>query len=896
MAQKHNNKKTEQSSSQMSVDTAYAQALNHFNAGQFQDVDKLCTAIIQAVPNHIDAINLIGVVAQRLGMHEQAVEQFSRAIAIDNSRAMLQFNLGISLNQLGKNKEAIKVLETALTIEPDNSQVLELLKTLNNGSTDNITDIRAQDELVQGIDFHNAGLLEKAIACYQRVLELQADNPQALGNLATVLQSQGELKKAVVYYLKALEVQPNNADVLSNLGIAYTELTQLDDAVEVLNRAISINPNNAVPHYNLGNALQEQNKLPEAIESYNKAILINPGIAQAYCNLGNALKEQGKFKEAIAIFNKAITIKPDYIEALTNLGVVLKDSGNLLDAIASNEKAITINPDYAPAYNNLGLAMQAQQKIPEAITYYQKAIAIKGDYVETLSNLGDAYCVQGNFNEAIVTLQKAISFNPSFATAYYNLGNAQVYMGKLDDSIASFKKAISIQSDYAQAHSNLGKAYSDQCKLDEAIACFKQAILLQPDMVQTYSNLLLCSQYIYSQNLDNLLALHKECANIPALSIAQQCFVHKNNKNPNRKLRIGFVSADFGHHPIGYFLSGFFERHNNKEIEIICYSDRIADDITDLMRGYADEWFETKQLLDDELAKKIYSDEIDILVDLAGHTAHNRLKIFAKKPAPIQVSWAGYVGTTGLPAMDWLIADKYYVTHEEDKFYTESIIRLADSWASYTPPQYAPLVYKNSYRETNSGFVLANFGNPSKINETMLGVWSQILNSCPEASLLLIYKGMDDPANVKRITGYFANSGIDINRVKIEGYIPHSELLDRYKSVDLALDSIPYSGGLTTMEALWMGVPVVTTVGSTFAGRHAQSILMCVGLAELVTKSLPEYADLVVDLIKTPKRLNRIRSGLSNKVANSPLCDHKRFTIDLTAQFRKIWQNWCSTK
>ncbi|MBF0444872.1 MAG: glycosyltransferase, partial [Magnetococcales bacterium] len=220
--------------------------------------------------------------------------------------------------------------------------------------------------------------------------------------------------------------------------------------------------------------------------------------------------------------------------------------------------------------------------------------------------------------------------------------------------------------------------------------------------------------------------------------------------------------------------------------------------------------------------------------------------------------------------------------------------RLADSWASYTPPDYTPLVANKSDNRSDSGFILGNFGNPSKINTTMLQVWSQILSLCPEASLLLIYKGMDDPANVKRITGYFAKVGIDIDRIKIVGRIPHKELLARYNSIDIALDCIPYSGGLTTMEALWMGVPVVTTVGSTFAGRHSQSILRCVGLDELITDSLPKYVELVVDLINNPQRLQSLKHELRNRVANSPLCDHNRFTVDLTAQFRKIWQKWCS--
>ncbi|MBF0445778.1 MAG: tetratricopeptide repeat protein, partial [Magnetococcales bacterium] len=642
MATKKKSRKTKQNPPQITVDTAYAQALNHFNAGQYPEVDRLCTAIIQAVPNHIDAINLIGVVAQRLNLHEQAIEQFSRALEIDDSRAMLLVNMGISLNQLGRKKEAVKVLESALKKEPDNRQAAELLKNIDNNSAANDGErSKAQKELVKGVGLHQVGSLDKAIACYHRVLELQPNNPQAIGNMAAALQVTGDLKKAVAYYRKALDIQPDNGNVLSNLGLALTELGDLDDGVKILKKAVAVVPGFATAYYNLGNALQKQNRLHEAIENFNQAIRINPGFIEAYSNLGNALKGQDNLEEAIASYKKALTINPDYVEALNNLGIALKDSGNFLDAIECCQKAIIINPGYASAHNNLGLGLQAMGKLAEAITCYQKALSLREDYVEALNNLGYALCEQGQFAEAMLTLKKAISHDPGFAIAYYNLGNAQVYLGKLDDSIKSFKQAIAIKPGYAQAYSNLGKAFSDQCKLEEAIVCFKKALLIQPDMVQTYSNLLLCSQYIPNQTLNNLFVLHKECANIPLLSIKQQCFSHKNDNDPGRQLKIGFVSADFGHHPIGYFLSGFFNFHNKQEIEIICYSDRIADDITLQLQGYADKWFETKNLLDDELAAKIYADDIDILVDLAGHTAHNRLTMFAKKPAPIQVSWAG---------------------------------------------------------------------------------------------------------------------------------------------------------------------------------------------------------------------------------------------------------------
>jgi protein O-GlcNAc transferase len=687
---------TSNSLSKKIIDDAYKCAIDHFNVEHYTEADKLCKAIIQAVPEHINAINLLGAVAQKANRHDLAIEQFQKAIKIDNDRVLLYYNLGTSLYQLGRREEAINVLKNALEKEPENSHILNYLDVILNDpiSKPGISDQqnRESEALQRGISFHLSSQIDEAVKWYQRALDLNPRNTTALTNMGSALQAIEKLDEAVTNYQKAITIQPDRADTHSHLGVA----------------------------------LQKQGKLEEAVTSYQKAISIKPDYAGAYSNLGAALKDQGKFEEAITSYEKAISIIPD-LEA-------------------------------------------------------------------------------------------------------------------------------------------------------------------------AHSNLLLCSQYLPDQTLENLFLIHKAWANSLSTNEDAKVFHHNNDISPSRKLRIGFVSGDLGYHPVGYFMAGFFKHHPVSKLEIICYSDRNEDELTKLLKSYSEHWVSTEGMEDNELAQLIHGDSIDILIDLSGHTAKNRLAMFATKPAPIQISWAGYVGTTGLPAMDWLIADKHYVTDDEDKFYTENIIRLPDAYVCYTPPEYAPKIVSRSLEEAKKRFVIGCFCNPPKINDKMLDAWSHILQQCPQAVLLLIYKGMDSFSNVQRINSFFEKSGIDIDRIIIEGQLPHRKLLAKYNSIDLVLDTFPYSGGLTTVEALFMGVPVVTTCGATFASRHSTSYLRNIGLDRFVTNSLDEYIQLAVDLASNPKELQEAQKGLRNRLLDSPICDYNKFSLDLTKELRKIWTEWCVSK
>lgn len=640
-------------------------------------------------------------------------------------------------------------------------------------------------------------------------------------------------------------------------------------------------------------AFHHDGNLVAAIEWYRKTLEIQPANPAALNNLGGALQGQGQAGAALECYQRAIASDPNHQDALSNLGAAQKDLGNLDGAVGSLQKLVAINPNQPDLYGRLGDIYKMQGKLNTAIDYFHKALSLAPDNHEILNSLGVAFKEIGELEKAVASYRQALVYKPDYADVYNNLGNVLGDLGQLDAAVANYKVAIAHNPGSVAALNNLGVALTEQCELVAAIDCYKKAITNAPHNQTAHSNLLFTTQYLPGQSLKTLLIAHQGWAATLPANLKKQLLPHKNDPSPNRRLRLGLVSPDLGRHPVGYFMLGLIKSRPKSELEIICYSDRIADAMSKELKKHADGWLFSKALSNHDLARRINADKIDILIDLAGHTENNRLLTFAMRPAPIQISWAGYVGTTGLATMDYLLADNHYVHRGEEQYYTEQIIRLPDSWVCYTPPEYAAITTPQAVNSKERGVMLGNFGSPAKINSEMLEVWADILKKIPDASLLLKYRGMDNPSNIKRIKEQLAKKDIVESRIIIEGKTPHPEFLGRYHDVDIALDTLPYSGGLTTFEALWMGVPVVSVVGDTFAGRHSTSILNTLGLSELVASDLAGYVELVVELATNRKKLQLIRAGLSQRLLNSPLCNHEKFSQDLSRKLRKVWQKWC---
>ena len=428
----------------------------------------------------------------------------------------------------------------------------------------------------------------------------------------------------------------------------------------------------------------------------------------------------------------------------------------------------------------------------------------------------------------------------------------------------------------------------------DAVASYLQALELKPDFATARSNLLFALQYRAGVTLSELAEAHAEYDRLHAAPLRITWRPHENIRDSGRRLRLGFVSADFGWHPVGYFLIRPLENLDPAQCHVACYHDRATkDDLTLRFQSAAVTWRDVFGLSDEQLTERIRADRMDVLFDLTGHTAHDRLLTFARKPAPIQITWAGYVGTTGLAAMDYLLADRWEVPVAAEPYYREHVLRMPEGYVCYEPPACAPPVCPLPAL-ARGAVTFGSFNNPAKITPQVVDVWARILSRLPGSRLALKYRGLASPSVSSGLAALFAKRGIDPARVEFLGWSGHRELLAAYSQVDLALDPFPYNGGLTTCEALWMGVPVITCPGETFASRHSLSHLSNIGLTETIAQSLDEYVELAVSLAGDLPRLATLRAGLRERMAASPLCDGKRFAANLMTLLRGVWREWAA--
>ena len=553
-------------------------------------------------------------------------------------------------------------------------------------------------------------------------------------------------------------------------------------------------------------------------------------------------------------------------------------------------------PDFAKAYSNLGDALMGQGKFGEAVAACRQAIGIKPDLAEAHSNLGNALFGQHKLEEAVAAYRQAIGIRPDFAGAHSNLGLVLTRQGKLDEAIAACRRAIGIKPDFAKAYSNLGDALFGQYKLEEAVAAYRQAISIKPDFAGAHSNLLLCLNYDDKLTNDHLFAAHREWDERYG-ERAPTFTTYNNDRDATRRLRIGYLSPDFRQHSVAYFVEPLLRGHDRQKVEVFCYAEVTwPDSVTTRLQGLADHWLVTVGLSDQRLAEHIRTDGIDILVDVAGHTAGNRLLVFARKPAPVQVTWLGYPNTTGLKAIDYRLVDA--VTDpvgEADVWASETLVRLEDGFVCYGGLRDGPEPTPPPCLKTGT-VTFGSFNNPAKISTVTFDAWAKLLSWLPQARLILKGISFADAATRALFLARLGEGGVAADRIELVTWLPGTtEHLALYRRVDIALDPFPFNGTTTTCEALWMGVPVITLKGHRHAGRVGASLLTKIGLTDLIANSIEEYVEIAVALAGNSGRLDDLRRALRPRMAASPMCDEGAFACKMEAAFRSMWQHWCAT-
>lgn len=695
-------------------------------------------------------------------------------------------------------------------------------------------------------------------------------------------------------------ISPGSAAGLFASAVKHHQAGRLPEAEADYRRALTAQPDHADAAFNLGVALRQAGKVDEAIAAYRRAIEIKPGYPEAHYNLGNALMAQGNADEAVAAYTQALRIKPDHARATANLGVAYANLGaGLMDrkqydeAVAAFDQALRLKPDHAEAHYNLGNALKLQGRPDDAAEAYAQALRVNPKLAEAHSNLGNTLTELGRLDEAIAAHRQAIALKPAAAEVHYNIGNTLKEQGRLDDAAAAYRHAFGLKPDYAEAHGNLGIVLMGQGRLDEAVAAYRRAIEVEPDAADTHSNMLFCLNYDDSQTSDRLFAAHREWDE--RYGRFAQPGVHANDRTPGRRLRVGYVSPDFRTHSVACFLTPLFQGHSRQAVEVFCYADVIRPDaVTAHLRGLADHWLSAVGMPDDALAERIRADGIDILVDLAGHTAHNRLRVFARKPAPVQVTWLGYSNTTGLRAIDYRVVDD--ITDPPgaaDGFASETLLRLPGGFLCYGGAQDAPEPAPPPCLKSGA-VTFGSFNNPAKVSAATFDTWARLLTRIPDARLLLKGKPFADEATRASFLARLRERGIAAERVQLVAWLPGSAAhLSLYDQIDIALDPFPYNGTTTTCEALWMGVPVVTLRGDRHSARVGSSLLSQAGLTDWIADSTGGYVEIASALAANPGTLDTLRRSLRQRVAASSLCDGNGFARRMENAYRTIWQRWC---
>jgi protein O-GlcNAc transferase len=846
------------------IHTKFQEGFACHQKGQIPEARRIYDEVLALAPQHFDALHFAGVLAAQAGDYPRAVDMIGRALAINPGHAGAHYNLGVALSALKR--------------------------------------------------------FEPALAAYDKTIALVSTHPGAHHNRGAALQALGQPQAALEAYDRALALKPDYVEAYFNRGMVLRDLGRFDEAVAAYDRALGFDPRQAAAHFSRGIALLDLKRSADAVAAFDKALALKPAYVEALFSRGAALKNLGRMDEALASFDKIIEINPNLADVYNERGLTLLAMNQPQAALVSFSRAVQLKQDFAEAYANHGVALRALGRLAEAVESYDRAIALKPDQAGIHNNRGTVLADLRRCDEALAGYDRALALNPAFAEAYNNRAVALAMMNRPEDAAASYREAIRLQPDLIDAHNNLANLLVETKQHEAAIAAYDAALAINPAHayahgMRLHTRMFICQWQPHDHELATLagkiIAGEKAAPPFPAVTLISPAPLlrqvtetwtrDQHPANPllgpiakrayqrGDKIRVAYFSADYKNHPVALLAAGLFEEHDRDRFEVYGFSlgPDTRDDMRQRVEKAFDKFFNVHGKSDRDIAQLARINGIDIAVDLSGHTGGARTNVFALRAAPIQVNYLGYPGTMGADYMDYIVADETAIPAEDRIHYAEKVVWMPGSYQVNDAKRRisGQAQTRAEHGLPDTGVVFCCFNNTYKITPAVFDTWMDILKQV-KGSVLWLFK--DNAAAAENLRKEANRRGIHPSRLIFAERMDVAHHLARHRVADLFLDTLPYNAHTTGSDALWAGLPLLTCLGESFAGRVAAGLLKSVGLPELITTSRQDYRDLAVALGNDPASLAALKEKLDQNRYSAPLFDAAGFARHIEDAYRQM--------
>lgn len=852
----------------------------------------------------------LGNVRLNAGRYQEAADAFEQALIINPDFGQAHNNMGAALHALGRVDEARRHLSRALQLDPNSADAHNNIGNLfmREGDVEDAAQhfqeaCRLKPDWAQahfnlGAALEKAGEAAEAEAAYRDAIRLKTGYVQAMRALASILIDREERQEAEEVLKNCRMVEPDSAETEFLIGSLYNSQGNFTEALQCFERALALCDTVPEIHNNLGIVLQKLGRHEEAVTVFEQALELNPKFSQARNNVGHSLMELDRADEAIASFRAAIELAPGTAINYANLGIALQSVGRYNDALDQFNTAIEFDPDLPEAYNGRGITLQNQNRHAEAIEAFDKAIELRPKYPEALNNVAISYQEEGLIYKAIEAYHKVIDLNPDHRQVYYNLGSLLQGMARHDEAVGIFYRALKVAPDYNDVYPYLAHSLMQQCSWSNLNALFEKVITNTERELSQGKDVSVSPFALQSipcsMELRLRVARHMAAKAEKRVEGTKETLPFTYARHRGEKIKIGYVSPDFRYHSVGLAFKGLLQYHDRDRFDIHGYSIATwigeGDPVAEHFPAAFDHFTDISRMPFRDAAIKINDDGINILVDLTGHTRGQRPDIFALQPAPLQAHYLGFSTTIGADYIQYLITDKQFMPLEMEPYCSESLVYLPETMFAATHPEVSSEpVSRSDCDLPEDAAVFANFNGHYKLHPTTFSIWMRILRRIPD-SVLWLMDGTETSRKNLRIEA--KNQGIDPSRLIFAPHLPHAQHLARQRLADLVLDHIHHGGGVTTSDALWVGLPVLTVAGDTPPARNGATLLPAIGLPELVTESLTEYERMAIELGRDREKLVAIRAKLEANRETQPLFNTERLTRHLEGGYEAMWENY----